>query len=145
MKFAMLRAALLSASAFSSVASPVEQVVNLLQTMKEQITNDGKAEQQIYDKYACWCEKTSARKAEHIVQGGADLRALGQRILKLKGTVATRTAEIAELTANIKDNEAEQEDMNAIRQKQNGAWQAESEETKQALAALQQAITVLAG
>jgi len=125
-------------------ASPVEQVVNLLETMKKQITSDGKAEQQIYDKYACWCEKTSTRKAEHIVTGGEDLRALGQRILKLKGTVATRTAEIAELTSTIKDNEAEQEDLTAVRQKENAAWAAESSETKQALAALQQAITVLA-
>lgn len=127
-----------------ATGSPVENVVKLLETMKNQITSDGKAEQQIYDKYACWCEKTSTRKAEHITTGGEDLRALGQRILKLKGTVATRTAEIAELTATIKSNEAEQEELTAVRQKENTAWAAESEETKQALAALQQAIAVLA-
>merc|ERR1719498_1290319 len=102
MKFAMLYVALLGASAVIGTASPVEQVVNLLQTMKNQITNDGKAEQQIYDKYACWCETTATRKANHIVTGGEDLRSLGQRILKLKGKVATRTAEISELTTNIK-------------------------------------------
>merc|ERR1712187_1082514 len=66
------------------------------------------------------------------------------RILKLKGKIATRTAEIAELTENIKSNEAEQEELTAVRQKQNAAWMAESAETKQALAALQAAITVLA-
>jgi hypothetical protein len=38
--------------------SPVEKVVNLLTTLKAQTESDSKAEQQIYDKYACWCEKT---------------------------------------------------------------------------------------
>merc|ERR1719271_1744220 len=126
-----------------STKSPVERIVKLLTTLKEKTVGDGKAEQQIYDKYACWCEKTSTRKANDIVQAQADLRSLGQRILKLKGKIATRTAEIAELTENIKDNEEEQEHLTAVRQKQNKAWAEESEEVKQALAALQDAIKVL--
>lgn len=145
MKFQLLMlGALGTAVSGSSVGSPVEQVVNLLQTMKTQIESDGKGEAQIYDKYACWCEKTATRKSEHIVTAGEDMRALGQRILSLKGKVATRTAEIEELTSTIKSNEAEQEELTAVRQKENTAWAAESSETKQALAALQQAITVLA-
>jgi len=128
----------------ASVGSPVERVVNLLKTVKETTVNDGKAEQQIYDKYACWCETTSKRKADDIDQEDAELRSLGQRILKLKGTVAVRTAEIAEATEEIQNNEAEQESITAVRQKQNGAWAAESDEVKQALAALQKAIKVLA-
>merc|ERR1719329_1238142 len=98
---------LLSLSSAASVqsvqGSPVEKVVNLLTTLKAQTESDGKAEQQIYDKYACWCEKTSKRKAEDIVQAQEDLRALVQKILTLKGKIATLTAEIAELTKKIKD------------------------------------------
>merc|ERR1719197_135337 len=134
----------LSAAVATDTGSPVERIVKLLEDVKATSVSDGKTEQQIYDKYACWCEKTSTRKANDIVTAQEDLRALGQRILKLKGTVATRTAEIAELTENIKDNEQEQEELTAVRQKQNGAWAAESAEVKQALAALQDAITVLA-
>merc|ERR1719352_710293 len=111
-----------ASSSSASAGSPVEQIVNLLKTLKGKTEGDGKAEQQIYDKYACWCEKTSTRKANDIVQAGEDLRALGQRILKLKGKVATRTAEIAELTENIQSNEAEQEHLTAVREKQNTAW-----------------------
>merc|ERR1719174_3358518 len=132
-----------SAATRSDAGSPVERIVKLLETLKAKTEGDGKNEQQIYDKYACWCEKTSTRKANDIVQAQEDLRALGQRILKLKGKIATRTAEIAELTQNIKDNEEEQESLTAVRQKQNKAWAEESEEVKQALAALQDAIKVL--
>jgi septal ring factor EnvC (AmiA/AmiB activator) len=128
----------------ANVGSPVERVVKLLETVKATTVSDGKAEQQIYDKYACWCETTTKRKADDIDQEDADLRSLGQRILKLKGTVATRTAEIAEATEEIQANEQEQESLTAVRQKQNGAWAAESDEVKQALAALQKAIKVLA-
>jgi len=127
-----------------AASSPVEQIVQLLTTLKTKTEGDAKAEQQIYDKYACWCEKTSTRKANDIVQAGEDLRSLGQRILKLKGKVATRAAEIAELTQNIRDNEDEQASLTAVREKQNTAWSEESAEVKQALAALQSAITVLA-
>jgi len=128
----------------TATGSPVERIVKLLESLKDKTVGDGKHEQQIYDKYACWCEKTSKRKADDITQAQEDLRALGQRILKLKGTVATRTAEIAELTQQIKDNENEQEDLTSVRQKQNGAWAESSAEVKQALAALQDAIKVLA-
>merc|ERR1719199_1244152 len=142
MKFALLFLVAFSGLS-ATTASPVERIVKLLETLKAKTEADGKAEQQIYDKYACWCEKTSTRKANDIVQAQEDLRALGQRILKLKGKIATRTAEIAELTQNIKDNEEEQEHLTAVRQKQNAAWAEESAEVKQALAALQDAITVL--
>merc|ERR1719440_1168608 len=108
MKFALLSAvAFLSfASASSnSQGSPVERVVNLLATLKAQVESDGKHEQQIYDKYACWCEKTSKRKADDIDQARMDIRALGQQILTLKGRIATLTAEIAEIEAHIKEIE----------------------------------------
>jgi len=139
---ALLGFALIAAHAS---ASPVERIVNLLKDLKATTEGDRKAEQQIYDKYACWCETTSTRKANDIVQAQADLRSLGQRILKLKGKVATRTAEIAELSDNIKANEDEQETLTSVREKQNAAWSAEADETKQAIAALQTAIKVLAG
>ena len=44
----------LAAAAVSSdtSGSPVERIVNLLKELKEKTANDGKSEQQIYDKYA---------------------------------------------------------------------------------------------
>merc|ERR1719158_948484 len=123
--------------------SPVTRIVILLKQLKDKSLQDGKKEQQIYDKYACWCEKTSKRKADDIVQAQADLRALSQRILKLKGKIATLTAEIKELTEKIEANEEEQEHITSIREKRNADFMAETDEVKQALAALQAAMKVL--
>merc|ERR1711988_614861 len=44
----------------------VARVVNLVKELRAKIIADGKAEQKAYDKYACWCEATSARKANDI-------------------------------------------------------------------------------
>jgi len=123
--------------------TPVERVVNLLKDLKEKLALDEKSEQQIYDKYACWCEKTTARKAADIVKAQNDLRSLGQTILTVKGRIATLVAEIEQLEAEIKANLDAQDKATAIRRKENTAFMEETAELKQAIAALQQAVTVL--
>lgn len=128
----------------SDTASPVERVVKLLQKLAAQIETDKKSETEIYNKYACWCEKTVTRKAANIDDGYAEMRALSQKILILKGTVATLKSEIAKLAAEIKQNEEDQADATNIRSKQNAAFMTEAEEMKEALSALQSAIKVLA-
>jgi len=127
----------------AAVATPVERVVTLLKDLQTKLSQDEKEEQQAYDKYACWCEKTTERKAGAITGGLDDLRALGQMILALKGRVATLVAEIEEHKANIKANKAAQASATALREKENAAFMAETAEMKQAIVALQQAITVL--
>merc|ERR1719408_415056 len=89
---------LLSLNSAARLGSPVERVVKLLEELKGKLVADKDTETQTYNKFACWCEKTSARKAGLVVDGGDNLRSLGQQILKLKGQVATLTSEIAELT-----------------------------------------------
>jgi hypothetical protein len=101
MKFAKLALAI-PAVVFGAVTkSPVERVVILLKDIQTKTESDGKVEQQVYDKFACWCEKTSLRKAQAIEKAQEDLRALGQDILKYKATVNVRTAEIATLEIEI--------------------------------------------
>jgi len=123
--------------------SPVEQVVQLLTELKSKLEMDEKVEQQVYDKFACWCEKTTARKAKAIEDAQEELRRLGQKMLKLKGTIATLAAEIEELKAAIKANKEAQAEATALREKENAAWKAETDETKEALTALEQATNVL--
>mmetsp|Transcript_161960 Transcript_161960/g.295714 ORF Transcript_161960/g.295714 Transcript_161960/m.295714 type:complete len:724 (+) Transcript_161960:59-2230(+) len=123
--------------------SPVEKVVKLLKDLKASLQTDAKTESQVYDKYACWCEKSTARKASNIETANMDLRALGQDILKYKATVAVRAAEIAKLSSDIKANQEIQAELTAIRSKENGAFMAETSELKEALAAMQLAILTL--
>jgi len=123
--------------------TPVEKVVNLLKDLKTKIEQDGKVESQIYDKYACWCEKTTARKAGVISNAQDKLRELGQAMLQTKGEVETLSSEIQGLSQDIKANEDAQAEATSIRQKENGIYMAETTEMKEVLAALEKAIIVL--
>eukprot|EP00927_Polykrikos_kofoidii_P073250 TRINITY_DN69306_c0_g1_i1.p1 TRINITY_DN69306_c0_g1~~TRINITY_DN69306_c0_g1_i1.p1 ORF type:complete len:693 (+),score=168.86 TRINITY_DN69306_c0_g1_i1:57-2135(+) len=123
--------------------TPVEKVVTLLSNLKQRLDADEKKEQQVFDKYACWCEKTTARKAGTIETARESLRSLGQMILSSKGKAATLAAELKQLLADIQANEESQAEATSIRSKENGAYQAESAEMQQAVAALEKAILVL--
>lgn len=126
-------------------ASPVTQVVELIKELQAKISADGEMEQKVYDKFACWCEKTTDRKAKAIEQAKKDIARLGNEVLSLKGKVATLAAEIAKLTKEIKANEEEQSKATTIRQKENSDFQQEKAEMEQTLNALERAVQVLAG
>jgi len=126
-----------------STRSPVEKVVNLLKDVKAKTEQDGEDEQKIYDKYACFCDNALKGKADAIDKARADMRSLGQEILKKRGMIAVLTAEIAKLGAKIKKNLEMQEEATNVRQKENEEYTAQTTEMKQVLLALQQAITVL--
>merc|ERR1719217_1860704 len=99
----------------------------------------------IYDKYACWCETTSARKANDIHTAMSDIKSLGTKILELKGLVATRESEIAQDSMDIQSNQKAQDEATGIRQKENAAYMAEKVEMETTINALQRAIEVLSG
>jgi len=125
--------------------SPVTKVVELIKELKGKIEADGKAEQKIYNKFACWCETTSERKATAIHQATADIKSHGTSVLEYKGSIATYTSEINELGREIQDNQQAQDEATGIRQKENGEYEGQKAEMEQTLNALERGIKVLMG
>jgi len=123
----------------------VARVVNLVEELKAKIVADGKAEQKVYDKYACWCEGTSARKATDIHREMAEIKSLGSKILSNKGLVATRAAEISELARNMDENRKEQAEATSIREKENAGYTENKALMEQTMNALERAIETLSG
>lgn len=131
--------------AFSSVSfgSPVEKVVHLIEGILERAKADGESETQSYNKFACWCEQTSKRKAAAIIAADDNLRDHGQEILSLKGQVATANSVIQQTVQQIADEQDSLAEATRLREKENAAFIEESTEMKQALAAIQKALRVL--
>jgi len=125
--------------------SPVTRVVGLIEELKAKVEADGKAEQMIYDKYACWCETTSDRKATNIHTGMETIKSLGTTILELKSKVTSLSHDIHELTMEMNENQAAQDEATGIRQKENAAYSAAKAEMEQTLSALQRGIEALTG
>merc|ERR1719158_2027515 len=143
MKFAVLCLVLVAASEASD--SPVTKVVELINELKAKIEADGKAEQKVYDKFACWCEKTTARKAGNIEEAKTSVEELTQLILELKGKKATLTAEVKQLEKDIASNEASQKEATGLREKENTDYATMRTQSEQTIGALEHAIKTLTG
>jgi len=133
------------AEAAESKGNPIGKVVGLIKELKNKIEIDGKAEEKVYNKFACWCEDTSERKASALHQAFLDIKAYATTVLESKGKVSTRTNEISKLSRTIQDNQKSQAQADKIRQKENGHYEASTAEMKQTLSGLERAIKALMG
>jgi peptidoglycan hydrolase CwlO-like protein len=125
--------------------NPVTKVVELIQELKAKIEADGKAEQKVYDKFACWCEKTTARKASAIEEAKTSIEELSEKVLNLKGKTATLKAEIAQLEKDISGNIEGTKEATTIREKETADYNKERSDLEQAIGALERAIGILTG
>jgi len=148
---AMQRVAAAAATLFSVAQAatlrqtPMERVAQLLQEMKHRIEQDGKTEQQSYDKYACWCEDTMGRKANDIAKDKEVIEEEQARILKLKANLGSNGAEIEQTKRDIAANLEAQRDAAAVRDREHSEYNAERVESEQCAGALEAAVKVLAG
>lgn len=125
--------------------SPVGRVVQLVRALKNEVEADGKLEQQVYDKFACWCEDTTDRKQKDIDSANARLEDLRELITQNSGRKGTFEAEINTLKKDIANNHEAQKEATAIRKKQNETFEKQRIESEQCIAALKHAIKVLDG
>jgi len=125
--------------------SPVEKVVELINELKAKIEADGAIEQKTYDKFACWCETTTQRKADAIDAGKKLIGTTTTTILTLKGAIAVLASEIAEHEADIAKNNEEMKRLTSIREKENSDYQGDKSYMETAIGSLHQAIEVLSG
>ena len=129
----------------TQTSSPVEKVVELINELKAKIEADGAMEQKTYDKFACWCEKTTQRKADSIDAGKALIGTTTTSILTLKGAIAVLASEISEHEAEIAKNNDEMKKLTGIREKENADYQEDKAYKETAISSLHQAIEVLNG
>jgi len=87
--------------------TPIEKVVNLLEDLQEQVINEGKAEAQTYDKFACFCKDNSKEKTAAITESETQKSTYEAELQELQ---ATRTEEITKKSdAAVKIVEVNQE------------------------------------
>merc|ERR1719281_109921 len=138
--------ALLGGACCSAVSStPMAQTVKLIEDLEKNVKADGKREQEDFDKYACWCEKTMERKAGDISAAKELISETEILIKKLKGEIASHGAEIDQLNKDIAQNQKAVQEATELRTKENKEYAGERAESEQCIGALEAAITVLTG
>merc|ERR550537_1865999 len=112
---------------------PVQKVLVLIKEIMAKVEGDGKAEQKTYDKFACWCEKTLARKAAAIDAAKERIGELQREIVELKGRLGELGATIKQLEKEIAENEEARKEATELRDKEHEDYEMERTEAEQCI------------
>jgi len=122
---------------------PVSKVVQLLKDMQEQLEKEQEADEEIYEKLACWCETNDKEKTKAISDAEAHLANLAAKIDRLTAESAQLNVEIEGLEKEVARNQKSLDVATAIRTKQLAEFNDEEKEMLLAIQSLGSAITVL--
>merc|ERR550514_122750 len=129
----------------NDLPNPIQRVIELIQELKDKTIADGKAEELVYNRMACWCETTTKNKADEIKECQDSLADLSQDINSNKGTIATLASDIHDLMTDIETNEKKQYMETTKRERQNADYMQNKAELTNAIVALDKALQMLSG
>merc|ERR1719375_645361 len=133
----------LTFDAANTKIGPVQKVITLLKDMLKQMEKEGEADEEIYDKMACWCETNDREKTKAIADAEAKINDLTSMIEELTGTSARLNTEIKNLHKDIEKDQQALDQADAMRQKELAEFNDEEKDSIEAISALKNAITVL--
>merc|ERR1719456_1040568 len=89
-------------------ANPIRKIVTLLQNMQKEIEAEGKKEQELFDKFMCFCQGNNGDLTKKAADASAAITSLGA---KLKAEEAEKVQLGQELIDHKKDREGAAEDI----------------------------------
>merc|ERR1719389_46108 len=132
-----------NAGASADTANPIRKVVNMLQMMSKKIEEEGKKEQELFDKFVCYCKTGSSTLGQSIADNNAKVPQLQSDIEEAEQRLATTKQELAQYQT---ERDAAKEAMakaTAIREKEHAAFVKESDNLKANIGALDKAIPAI--
>jgi septal ring factor EnvC (AmiA/AmiB activator) len=124
-------------------ANPIRKVVTMLQTMQKKVEEEGKKEQDLYDKFMCYCKTNGgdldgaiAAAETKIPQLGSDIKAAEEKKTQTEEDLKQAQTDRASAKEAIAS-------ATAIREKEAAAYAAEKAEYTANIAALGKAIAAL--
>merc|ERR1719389_700616 len=109
----------------------------------KKIESDGKAEEDLFEKYVCWYKTVMSSKKASNAAASDRIESLSAYIDDVKSGRVEFTTERADLEADIAKLTEEIEASNAMRKKDNDDFLAAKDEMEKAIAALEKAVEVL--
>jgi len=138
---AMSRVALSSSVAVAAFAqvtrvTPVEKVISLIENLKKEVEDEGKAEATTYDEFACFCKTTTASKATAITTGRDSIESGS-------ATIGAKTSEREEKSTELKQRQGDQENLSKQLEEETARCQQAKQEYDLKSADLKKAISSL--
>merc|ERR1719454_973524 len=137
--------ALLFASPLPTQAlNPITRVAELLEGLAKKIELDGKAEEELFEKYRCWYKTVVSTKQASNAAAKDRIEALTAYIDDIEAGRIEFTTERADLEKQLADINGELEKAKDLREKEHEDYLAAKDEMEKAIAALERAVEVLA-
>merc|ERR1719399_2682088 len=136
---------LLSAApaAMAGSLNPITRVVQLMEGLTKKIEKDGKAEEDLFEKYVCWYKTVVSSKKASNAEAKDRIESLTAYIDDIKSGRIEFTSERKDLEAEIEKLNSEIETATDMRKKENEDFLAAKDEMEKAIAALEKAVDVL--
>merc|ERR1719261_2265040 len=123
--------------------NPITRVVQLMEGLTKKIESDGKAEEDLFEKYVCWYKTVVSSKKASNAQAKDRIESLSAYIDDVSSGRVEFTSERKDLEAEIEKLNTEIETATDMRMKENEDFLAAKDEMEKAIAALEKAVDVL--
>jgi uncharacterized small protein (DUF1192 family) len=124
-------------------ANPIRKVVMMLQNMQAQVTEEGKKEQAMYDKFMCYCKTGVGELEESIATAKAKIESLTASNKADFEKKAATDAALKEHTASRDEAKEAMSSATAIREKEAAVYAKFKSDSDQNLAALKKATAAI--
>jgi len=124
-------------------ANPIRRVVTLLQKMQAKVAEEGKREEQLFEKYSCQCQTGSKDLTASIAAAETKVPQLESSLAALEASKSQNAESLTQLKADRAEAKGSTAEAKAIRENAAAAFAKESSEYKANIAALAKAITAL--
>merc|ERR1719161_2991416 len=123
--------------------NPITRVVQLMEGLMKKTEQDGKAEEELFEKYVCWYKTVVSSKKASNAEAKDRIESLTAYIDDVKSGRVEFTSERKDLEAEIEKLNTEIETATDMRKKENEDFLAAKDEMEKAIAALEKAVDVL--
>merc|ERR1719161_2208754 len=139
----LLLLALAAPRASAMAINPVTRVVELMEGLIKKIEKDGKAEEDLFDKYVCWYKTVTSAKKTTNAEASERISSLTAYIDDVKSGRIEFTNERADLEAEVEKLSTEIETAKDMRKHETEDFLAAKDEMEKAITALKKAVDVL--
>jgi septal ring factor EnvC (AmiA/AmiB activator) len=123
--------------------NPIRRVVTMLQAMQKKVTAEGEKEEELFEKFMCYCKNGKGALEASIASAGQKNSALEASIKETDSQLTQMKADLKSAQTSRTDAKAAVAKATSLREKEAGAYAKESSEFKTNIAAMKKATAAI--
>jgi len=141
--FALALPSPLQAAEEHAAANPIRKVVTMLQTMQKKVEAEGEKEQELFEKFMCYCKNSGGDLATSIADAETKVSELPSAVEEAVGQLGQLKEDLKKAQTDRTAAKAAIAEATAIREKEAGEFATLSSELKTNIAAIGKAVAAL--